>query len=184
MATKTIELKGTLEWAKLFEGNRDKGQYDEDTDGATTVDILLDSSNLKTMQDAGVRKSGKVEGDLTRVKFKRGWADQYGRDWAAGPPKVFGPTGNEWGSNDGLIGNGSEGIVFVEVYDTSKGVGSRLAGVQVINHVVFESEGGGGSGPTISPKDYSGQTTQAAGASQAAKPAGYSPKVAPGDIPF
>ena len=183
MATKTIELKGTLEWAKLFEGNRDQGQYDIDTDGATTIDILMDSSNLKSMKDAGIRKQGKAEGDLTRVKFKRGWADQFGRDWAAGPPKVFGTTGKEWGMDDGLIGNGSEGIVFVEVYDTKMGVGCRLAGVQVINHVVFESEGGG-SGPTISPKDYSGQATQASGAAQAAKPAGYSPKVAPGDIPF
>jgi len=176
MATKTIELKGTLEWAKLFEGNRDQGQYDEDTDGATTVDILMDADTFKTMQDAGIRKQGKVEGDLTRVKFKRGWSDPFGRDWAAGPPKVFGPTGTEWGTTDGLIGNGSQGVVFVEVYDTKKGIGSRLAGVQIIDLVVYESEGGGTGGPALAPRDYSsnipGTTPK-----KASKPA-------PGDIPF
>lgn len=183
MATKTIELKGKLEWAKLFEGNRDQGQYDEETDGATTIDILMDAATFKTMQDSGIRKAGKVEGNLTRVKFKRGWTDPFGRDWAAGPPKVFGTSGAEWGSNDGLIGNGSEGIVFVEVYDTKKGIGSRLAGVQVINLVTYEAEGGGGSGTTITPRDYS-TVTVSTPPTCSMPPPQASAKVAPGDIPF
>ena len=49
MATKTIELTGILEWAKLFEGNRDNGEYDVETDGATTVDIIMDDATFKMM---------------------------------------------------------------------------------------------------------------------------------------
>ena len=59
MATNTIELTGTLEWAKLFESNRDNGEYDVETDGATTVDLIMDEKTLKAMKDAGVRKSAR-----------------------------------------------------------------------------------------------------------------------------
>lgn len=180
MATTTIELHGILEWAKLFEGNRDNGEYDTETDGATTVDVIMDDDVFKMMKDAGVRKQGKVdpEGRGTRVKFKRPWKDQFDRAWAAGPPKVYGPSGAEWTPDDGLIGNGSIGVVYVDVYDTKMGKGARLSGVQVIDHVVFESDGGGGGAPGPRPKDYT--QGQAAAPTPAASPA----KEAPGDIPF
>lgn len=154
MATKTIELQGILEWTKVFESNRDQGEFDVETDGATTVDIIMDDENLKLMKDAGVRKQGKMddEGRGTRVKFKRPWKDKFDREWAAGPPSVYGPDGSVWTEEDGLIGNGSIGVVFVDVYDTKMGKGTRLSGVQVIDHVEFDGEGGGTSGPK--PKDY------------------------------
>lgn len=151
MATKTIELTGTLEWAKLFEGNRDQGEYDIETDGATTVDLVMEEATFKTMKDSGVRKQAKEAEGGYRVKFKRPWADKFGRDWAAGPPKVFGPDGSDWPADE-LIGNGSVGVVFLDVYDTKMGKGCRLAGVQVIDHVAFE--GAGGQGFSIKPKDY------------------------------
>ena len=80
MATKTIELTGTLEWAKLFESNRDNGEYDADTDGATTVDLIMDETTLAAMKGAGIRKVPKASDGGHRVKFKRPWADQYGRE--------------------------------------------------------------------------------------------------------
>jgi hypothetical protein len=180
MATNTIELHGILEWAKLFEGNRDQGEYDVETDGATTVDIIMDDATFKAMKDAGVRKQGKPdpEGRGTRVKFKRPWKDKFDREWAAGPPKVFTPSGDAWSSDDGMIGNGSIGVVFLDVYDTKMGKGCRLNGVQVIDHVVFETDGGGGGAPSVQPKDY----TQ--GKSAAATPAPAASKAPPGDIPF
>ena len=165
MATNTIELQGTLEWAKLFEGNRDKGEFDQETDGATTIDIILDDDNLAIMKAAGVRKQAKAaDGGGHRVKFKRGWKDPFDRDWAAGAPNVFQPNGEAWAPDNGLIGNGSTGVVFVDVYDTKMGKGARLAGVQVITHVEFEGEGGGGS--SVKPKDY---TAGAAPSGAAAK---------------
>lgn len=177
MATKTIELHGTLEWAKLFEGNRDNGEFDIETDGATTVDLIMDDETFKAMKDAGVRKQGKPdpEGRGTRVKFKRPWKDQFDREWAAGPPKVFTPSGDAWSDEDGMIGNGSIGVVFLDVYDTKMGKGCRLNGVQVIDHVVFEADGGGG----VKPRDYtSGSTAESTKAPPAAA------KASPGDIPF
>lgn len=186
MATKTIELTGTLEWAKLFEFNRDQGEYDVETDGATTVTLLMDDDVFKMMKDEGVRKQGKpdAEGRGTRVTFKRPWKDKFDRDWAAGPPTVFNPAGSTWDSEaDGLIGNGSVGVVYLDVYDTKMGKGCRLNGVQVIDHVVFESTGGGGGSPSIKPKNYTqGQAAAAPVAKATAAPAAA--KVAPGDIPF
>ena len=74
-----------------------------------------------------------------------------------------------------MIGNGSVGVVYVDVYDTKMGVGSRLSGVQVIDHVVFESEGSGGVSAGIQPKNYYNSTPSATPAPS---------KSTPGDIPF
>tara|TARA_B110000093_G_scaffold28364_1_gene28112 strand:+ start:2249 stop:2794 length:546 start_codon:yes stop_codon:yes gene_type:complete len=181
MATNTIELTGTLEWAKLFESNRDNGEYDVETDGATTVTLLMEDDVFKAMKDSGVRKQGKPdpEGRGTRVTFKRPWKDRFDREWAAGPPVVYTPAGSVWSEDgDGLIGNGSVGVVYLDVYDTKMGKGCRLNGVQVIDHVVFEGGGGGGGG--VKPRDY----TQGQPAASPAKAAPPSAKIAPGDIPF
>lgn len=57
-----------------------------------------------------------------------------------GPPQVAHVDGTPWDINtDGLIGNGSKGIVYVSVYEAGGLKGTRLDGVQVIDHVVFES---------------------------------------------
>jgi len=181
MATKTIELTGTLEWAKLFESNRDNGEYDVETDGATTVTLLMEDDVFKAMKDAGVRKQGKPDpdGKGIRVTFKRPWKDKFDREWAGGAPKVFTPAGEEWDmSTDGLIGNGSVGVVFLDVYDTKMGKGCRLSGVQVVDHVEFEGGGGGGA-PAIKPRNYTGQSSETP--TPKAAPAS---KESPGDIPF
>lgn len=178
MATKTIELMGILEWAKVFEENRDQGEYDVETDGATTVDLIMSDEVLQKMKDAGIRKQPKVDPDGRghKVKFKRAWRDKYDREWAAGPPSVYGPSGKDWSlADDGEIGNGSVGVVYVEVYDTKMGKGCRLSGVQVIDHVAYE----GGAGSAIKPKDYT--QGQAATPPPAAQPAASLPDA---EIPF
>tara|TARA_R100001510_G_C7622918_1_gene183428 strand:- start:682 stop:1203 length:522 start_codon:yes stop_codon:yes gene_type:complete len=164
MATTTIELNGIITWAKLFEGNRDMGDYDKETNGACSVDLIMDEDNFKLMKDAGVRKQGKPdpEGRGTVVKFKRPFEDKFGRDWAGGVPEVFRPDGSAWSSDsDGLIGNGSIGVVFLDVYDTKMGKGCRLSGVQVIDHVPFEGSGGG-TPSRPQPRDYTSGVTQSA----------------------
>jgi hypothetical protein len=188
MATKTIELTGTLEWAKLFEFNRDQGEFDVETDGATSVNLLMDEATFKKMKDAGVRKQGKKDDETgqIRVNFKRAWVDKFGRDWAAGPPKVFTPAGTDYDPQEmGLIGNGSTGTVFVDVYDTKMGKGSRLNAVQVIDHIAFESPDGddsGGSSYSVKPKDYTGGEAPKATSTPKAKP--KFPKIEEDDCPF
>ena len=153
MATKTIELDGFIQWAKLFEDDRDNGEYDVETNGATCLDLLMDEENHKKFEASGSRKKAKKDEEtgLYRVKFKRPWEDKFDRDWAAGPPDIFTPSGDPWLlETDGRIGNDSFGKVYVDIYDTKMGKGSRFKGVQVIKHVPFEKEGG----YTIKPKDY------------------------------
>ena len=163
MATKTLEIHGILEWAKLFEDDRDNGEYDVETDGATSIDIIVDPANQAIIEAAGVRKKARPDPDGRGVRyaFKRAWKDKYEREWAEGPPRIFTPAGNAWSKEeDGLIGNGSVGVVYLDVWSGKMGVGSRLSGVQVIDHVTFSKEGGGGS-PGLKPKDYTQGQAQA-----------------------
>jgi hypothetical protein len=58
---------------------------------------------------------------------------------------------------DGYIGNGSTGLVRVAVYPAGNSgrTGSRLEAVQVVDHVEYESEGGGSSGGFKDLSSYS-----------------------------
>jgi len=157
MATVVVQIPATLEWTKVFEVTRDCGEYDIETDGATTVDIIVDADGEKIIKDAGIRKQGKPTDGGTRYKMKRPWKDKFDREWAAGAPDVYTPDGSKWDlDTNGMIGNGSTGIVFVEVYDTKMGKGCRLKGLQVINHVPYGDTGGGGT--SIKPKNYTDAT--------------------------
>ena len=176
MATKTIELHGIIEWAKLFEHNRD---FKFDPDGITSVDLVMDDSNMEKFRASKIRlgQSPDEQGRGTRVKFKRKWKDSAG-DWAGGAPNVYGPDGSAWDSET-LIGNGSIGAVYVDVYDTKHGPGSRLKAVQVIDHV--EYEGSGDSGGGFKPRDY---TKQAANSDDVPKKAPKKAPSATGEAPF
>lgn len=143
--TKTVKISCIIEWAKVFEANRDKtgpnGVW-EDHGGATTVDMLMDDANYKTWCDSGAQQRDKKGEDapLHRVKIKRKWVDRF-PNWG-GEPAVVHASGKPWDiAIDGLIGNGSKAIVFVDVYEAKGLVGSRLGAVQVLEHVSYESEG-------------------------------------------
>lgn len=141
MSTNTIEIWGTLEWAQLFEFNRDRGQFDQDTDGATKVTVIVDKEQQAKIKESGCRKkpiTRYLEEGTLAYNFKRPWSIP-GKEWASGAPDVRGPSGNKWDPEvDGLIGNGSKGIVFVDVYQTRDGYGSRLKAVQIVEHVPYE----------------------------------------------
>ena len=57
MATRKVVLTGIAEWAKVFEENRDKVGFKdgdapgtfEDTDGACTIDMILDDENMSRL---------------------------------------------------------------------------------------------------------------------------------------
>jgi hypothetical protein len=179
MATVVVQIPATLEWTKVFEATRDRGEFDIETDGATTVDLIVDSEGEQIIKDAGIRKQGKPADGGTRYKIKRPWKDKFDREWAAGPPDVYAPDGSKWDiDTNGMIGNGSTGIVFVEVYDTKMGKGCRLKGLQVINHVPYGDTGGGSN--SIKPKNY----TDAAPAATPPAATAAASDTSVGDIPF
>ena len=146
MATRKVILVGIAEWAKVFEENRDKvgfkdgdapGTY-EDTDGACTIDMILDKENMDRLIASKSMKKGSpdAEGRGTRVRFVRKF--NTGRDWDSGSPVVVKSDGTKWDMDvDGLIGNGSTVAVTLSVYDTRRKsiVGTRLDRVKVLEHV-------------------------------------------------
>ena len=147
MATRKVVLTGIAEWAKVFEENRDKvgfkdgdapGTY-EDTDGACTIDMILDKENMDRLIASKSMKKGSpdAEGRGTRVRFVRKF--NTGRDWDSGSPVVVKSDGTKWDMDvDGLIGNGSTVAVTLSVYDTRRKsiVGTRLDRVKVLEHVL------------------------------------------------
>lgn len=183
--SKQIQLKGVFEWARVFEENRDKtgpnGAY-ESSDGACVMDVLVDEDNLKILEESGSQKSkrpkekGPDENGLYRIKLARKWNAPY---TYGGAPQVAHADGSPWSiEDDGLIGNGSSGIVYITVYDGKGLVGTRLDGVQVLEHVVYESDAE--YVPGVKFVDHSGDTPK-----ETTKPqAKTTPKDLDDEIPF
>ncbi len=187
---KTIEVFGTLEWAKLFEQNRDMGPYDQETNGATSVTIIVDKDEQKKLKESGSQKKPVMkkleEEGVIAYNFKRPWEDKYGRDWAGGAPKVFGPDGSAWDLEvDGLIGNGSKGVVVLDVYETAKGVGTRLVAVQVIEHVPYVNPDGSEFKPAgYQPRDFTKEAAPTTKETPSEPKAKKETKKAPETAPF
>lgn len=156
--TNYFEVYGKIMWAKVFEQNRDKhgfkGAYDN-TDGACTVNMILDDENLDKLRQAGTGKNLDNPKNKTpdgyNVKLVRRFKND---DFPSlgGAPKVAHPDGSPWDLEmDGSIGNFSTGVAYGHVYTPNDGSPSttRLDGLQVIDHVPYESSGG------LQFKDYS-----------------------------
>lgn len=141
MPSKTEYIRGKAMWAKLFERNRDTGEYHTETDGVTSIEVVLEKEELDKLKATGSRLRPKVTDDGLSVRFRRPWKHRSIEEFG-GPPQVVDAEGKEW--DDGVsIGNGSEVEVAIEVYDTSMGKGTRLTGVKVLEHVSYESEDSG-----------------------------------------
>jgi len=172
-----LNVTGILEWARVFESNRDRAEWTEETDGAYKVTVLMDKDMADKLKAAGCRKKITEENGKFRVTFGRPHKAKF--DWQGGAPFVADVAGKPWNMETmGLIGNGSEGIVKIDLYDGGPlGKGTRLLGVQVVNHVVYESEGGS-SHPSSMFTDLSGES---AGTTS---PPPSSPSVPEDSIPF
>ena len=140
MPSTQIDIKGTLEWAKVFELNRDHNEWNEDKGGEYKVTVTTDKKTADALKKAGCQKKmEEVDGGI-RLTVSRPHTGA--EDWMGGEPVVADISGKAWSLDDkGLIGNGSKGIVKVEVYRTKKGlVGTRLMGLQVLDHVTYNPE--------------------------------------------
>jgi len=155
-----VELEGIIEWAKLFEHNRDQKGYNDayvDTNGRTTVNFILDADNMAKLNKSGSLKRGKPDpkGRGTSVKFDRKW--ETGRDWDSGSPDIYRADGNPWDPEvDGEIGNDSIGRIMLVVtyFPTVKTYSTRIEKVKILSHVPYD-------GPTDPFKvDESGKVPQ------------------------
>lgn len=141
MPATQMDVKGKLDWAKVFESNRDRSEWNKEKDGEYKVTVTTDKDTAEALKKAGCRKKIEEVAEGYKVTFDR--PHKGAQDWMGGAPIVADVTGKAWSLEDkGLIGNGSEGIVKVELYNTKMGVGTRLVGLQVLDHVVYNSEGG------------------------------------------
>lgn len=145
--TQYVQIKGELNWAKVFEENRDlngpNGAW-TDSNGRTSIEITVDEENKAILDGTKSQKKWKETDDgRYSMQLSRKWEAPYNY---GGAPRVVRADGLPWDiDEDGLIGNGSVGVLYLSVYPTSAGLwGTRLDAVQVIDHVVFESEGSGG----------------------------------------
>lgn len=167
MATTKLDVKGKLEWAKVFESNRDRAEWTSETDGEYKVTVFTDKATADALKQAGCGKKIENTEDGYKVTFSRPHKGR--QDWQGGAPLVADIAGRAWSVDDkGFIGNGSTGIVKVEVYDAGARKGTRLVGLQVLDHVVYQSEGGS-SQPTALFEDLSeGQSAAVSSPSQEA----------------
>lgn len=143
MSTQLIELEGIASWAKVFENNRDTNEDFHGEGGAYTIDVQLEKEELDKLTNSGSRLKPKLTDDGISIRFKRKHIHPAGIEELGGPPKVVDAEKNLF---SGLIGNGSKVKVYVSVYDTKMGKGTRLEGLQVTDLVEFEGEGGEGGG--------------------------------------
>lgn len=186
--TKYIEIECPVEWAKVFEQNRDKegpnGAY-KSHGGAYSIDLLLDEANLKILADSGSQKAAgraKAFNDapagFKRVNITRKHEAPF---TYGGPPQVAKADGTAWDINeDGLIGNGSTAVVHLAVYEGGGLIGTRIEGLQVIKHQVYESESTGG-GPRFKDRSADAETI---GEKSESKPADTASDVVEDEIPF
>lgn len=144
MGTRKVVIKGKGYWMKVFEQNRDLTGFNDalkDIGGQTVMDIDLEPSEVEKLKKAKFMSAGKPspeDSNLTRMRLKRKWTEQY----AGGAPEVLKADGTPWVyEQDGPIGNGSTVAVVVDVYDTKaskQGIyGSRLSKVKVLEHLPY-----------------------------------------------
>lgn len=157
MATKYTEVTttGPIEWAKIFENNRDMTGYEGSYvpfDGAYTLQQILSKEEYEKLQAAGTQKKPNqkrlMDGELS-IKFERKHKvtrkDGTELPQAGGAPKVTDADGSPWSEDKGLIGNGSTAEV-TNLITTFKGGDGKMysrttmTGVKIIEHKMVEEK--------------------------------------------
>lgn len=131
MASKVYYFEGTLNWCKVRTPDPEYNNYQ--------VEMVLSPASKELFDASGLRlKVKETEDGLSSVKFRRSAeAKDYKTDQmrVQHPPELICEnTPENW---NGLVGNGSQGVVKVEVYDSKKGKGHRLIAVKVTDLVEY-----------------------------------------------
>lgn len=136
MAFKEVTTSGLIEWAKIFEDNRDMEGYDGayvECEGAYTVNQILEKQEYDKLKDAGSQKKPKqarlMGGELV-VNFARKHKVTNSKGEviakAGGAPIVTNADGEPWDNEkDGLIGNGTRADI-TNLISTFKGQDGKI----------------------------------------------------------
>lgn len=130
-------FKGTCNWAKVRYEDRDTKF---NPDGTYTLDLYLSNEDFDRMfNEVGLQL--KLREDQEGNKFVRlnrnHMVEIKGEEKVFGPPKIV-DKDNKPLPLDVYIGNGSEVICKLEVYDSKKGIAHRLDTVKVVDLVPYE----------------------------------------------
>ena len=60
MPSTQMDIKGTIEWAKVFESNRDQNEWNVETNGEYKVTVITDKKTAKSLVDAGCKKKRRT----------------------------------------------------------------------------------------------------------------------------
>lgn len=126
MATQYYNFKGTLRWGRLNSpDDKYKNYYAE---------VYMDEGEATKVKTSGLQLTFKEDENGHYVKFRRPETKVIkGELVKFEPPKV---TLNDE-VYEGIVGNGSEVLLNIAVYDTMKGKGHRLNSVKVLNLVEY-----------------------------------------------
>ena len=147
---------GPIEWARIFEDNRDMEGYDgayTDCEGAYTMVQVLDKAQFEKLKKKGSQKkpiAKRLMDGVIAVKFERKHLvkmdDGTIIEKAGGAPKVVNASGNVWDADvDGLIGNGSIAEVtnLLTSFKGKDGTNicrTTLTKIKIIEHLVYQRE--------------------------------------------
>lgn len=131
MANQIYYFRGVAKWAKVHEPDKKFNVY--------TLDLYLDEPSWAAFKDSGLQLKVRDSEDGEYIKLRRDAERIIAGDVVQiGPPDVYLLKDGEKEKITSLIGNGSQVVCKVVVYDTDRGKGHRLEAMGVENLVEYE----------------------------------------------
>lgn len=127
--TKNFYFAGICKWAKVHKPDEEYDFYG--------IDLYFDEPSFILYEESGCRMGVKEDDDGKYVTFRRKGTELRGKDLVTNkPPEVM--DTDQVVMTD-AVGNGSDVIIKVEVFDTKNGIGHRLMSVMVKTLVPYGS---------------------------------------------
>ena len=148
MATTQYILRGKFKWMNnLFNRDEEYNKY--------SVDFYPTEESWNTYKDIGLELKVRTDEDWEQnyVRLTRKHSQLIKDNLVTfGPPRVYNADGTEK-TEIGTMGNGTEGMVKIEVYDTAKGRGHRLVEVAITEEVAYVPDPNRGPAEVITAAD-------------------------------
>jgi hypothetical protein len=140
MSTQILFLEGKAKWAKVHPGQEDIKFVDKEGKGKRSkIDLYPTAEAMIIFKTSGGRKEVKQAEDGEFIQFSRTIDQELGKDGhILGFPEVVITKGDHIEPFTENIGNGSDVVLKVAIYDSKFGKGTRLEGVNVIKLVPYE----------------------------------------------